>query len=142
MKVEVFCVCESARTEGAKQDLRGVQNIFHAPTFPHMIQAAMAVRIRFDRAEFGEHDISFAMRGPDGNAYSFAGMRARVPGGNLAHNWMAGSTQPIPIKLASPGEYEFAVKIDGTILATCIILAVEQARPPSSSAGTGADDRR
>ena len=67
MQVESFMLCDAATAGGGKLNVLGAFDAIYAKTVPTKHPAcALALRIRFDRAEQGKHQIKLAMVDADG----------------------------------------------------------------------------
>lgn len=115
MNVEVFALCDAATVEGGKLNILGVFDSIWALTLPAAHpQCAIAIRIRFENIERGEHRIMVNIVDLDG--------RHIVPSANATINLdfpqeqRSGSTNLIfnlhMLKLERYGEYSIDLAID------------------------------
>jgi len=69
MEIEVFVLCDAATQWGGKLNILGAFDTIHAPKFPAVHpHCTIALRIRFDRIEEGEHRVRISLVDADGTA--------------------------------------------------------------------------
>ncbi len=69
MQVESFMLCHAATSDGGKLNVLGAFDSIYTKTVPAKHPScALALRIRFDRAEQGRHQIKLAMVDADGKS--------------------------------------------------------------------------
>lgn len=67
MQVEAFMLCDAATIEGGKLNVLGAFDSIYSPQVPTTHPAcSVALRVRFDRAEEGQHRIKLAVVDEDG----------------------------------------------------------------------------
>jgi len=67
MKVEVFTLCDAATDNRGKLNILGTFDQIYAAKMPVVHPAcAIALRMRFDKMEEGEHKVNIKMVNPDG----------------------------------------------------------------------------
>lgn len=67
MKVELFAMCDAANDSGGKLNMLGVYDTINAPATP-VVQprCSLAIKVRFDRIERGDHRLKLGIVDPDG----------------------------------------------------------------------------
>ena len=69
MKVEIFALCDAATDQRGKLNILGTFDQLYAPRVPVIHPASsLAIRMRFDKIEEGEHQIHIDLVDPDGQA--------------------------------------------------------------------------
>jgi len=116
MDVEVFALCDAATDSGGKLNILGAFDRINGRQFPltHP-HCAIALRVRFDRIEEGNHRVKMSLVDADGQSI--------VPGldGNIAikfpgdvHSVCANVVLNINgLKFDKPGQYSIDLALDG-----------------------------
>lgn len=117
MKIEIFTICDAATDSYSKLNLLGSFDTIASPTAPVVHPAcAIALKIRFDAADEGQHEIEFRLTDPDGKnviAPLKGGMEAPKVGqmSSVSRNFILNIQH---LSLPAFGEYAFEVRVDGT----------------------------
>ena len=115
MDAEIFTLCDAATVSGGKLNILGSFDTLAARTFPcQHPMCAVAMKVRFDVGEEGEHTIEFHFCDPDMRQVlkplkqviqvGIPNERSQVH----HHIWNI-----LGFDLKGPGEYYFELKIDG-----------------------------
>jgi hypothetical protein len=135
MKTEIFVLCDAATDTFGKLNLLGTFDTIGVPQVPFVHPAcAVALRVRFDAVEEGEHSIRLRLIDEDGHSMgpTFDGkvIVQVAPGTSYAtHNAVFTMQQLLFPKL---GEYTFELAIDGRhedSLPLRVVLAQPQQGP-------------
>jgi hypothetical protein len=116
LKTEIFVLCDAATDILGKLSLLGTFDTIGVPQVPFLYPAcAVALRIRFDAVEEGEHTIRLKLIDEDGQSMGpvFEGrvMVQTAPGAAyVTHNAVFNLQQ---LQLPRAGEYTFELTIDG-----------------------------
>ncbi len=142
MDVEVFALCDAATDSGGKLNLLGAFDRINARQFPLVHpHCAIALRVRFDRIEEGNHRVKISLIDADGNSI--------IPGidGNIGIKFPP-DVQSVcanmvlnmnGLKFQSAGQYSIELAIDGRHERSLPINVVEapgkqQPQPPAADA--------
>ena len=139
MQVELFTVCHSASTNpNGNFDVLGIYSAQPIQIFPSFVQnLTIAVRVRFDPGEQGDHNFEIAIFDPLGQSCGppATGSTAAKPDLGHQHSWQQ-IVVGIPVfQYGQPGVHRLHLSIDGQLAATCILsviqAALQQAAPAS-----------
>ncbi len=138
MEVEVFALCDAATDSGGKLNLLGAFDRIAGRSFPLVHpHCAIALRIRFDRIEEGNHRVKISLIDADGNTV--------IPSidGNIGINF----PEEVPsvcanmvlnmngLKFEQPGAYSIELALDGRhekSLPVNIVMLKKPSRPPKN----------
>jgi hypothetical protein len=68
MHAEIFALCDAATDQGGKLNILGAFDTIYVPNIPAKQAAcAVALRVRVEKSEEGEHDFKIAIIDEDGN---------------------------------------------------------------------------
>lgn len=135
MDVEVFALCDAATDSGGKLNVLGAFDRINARTFPLVHpHCAIALRVRFDRIEEGNHRVKISLIDADGNSV--------IPGidGNIGIKF-PGDVQSVcanmvlnmnGLKFESAGQYSIELALDGRHEKSLPINVVEASASPGS----------
>ncbi len=133
MKVEVFVLCDAATDVMGKLCLLGTFDSIAVPATPAMhMSAAVAVRLRFERIEAGEHHIKVHLVDADGKAIlpplDFRGT-VQIPqdAPSAAVNFVVNLQQ---LRLPHFGEYQIDLAVDGRLEASLPLFVRKGPVPP------------
>jgi len=136
MEIEVFVLCDAATQWAGKLNILGAFDTIHARQFPAIHhQCAIALRIRFEKIEEGEHKVRITMVNADGVPV--------LPGldGNV-------KVQPAPqissvcanmvlnlarVQFKEPGQYSVDLAIDGRHERSIPLRVLSMPQDPISS---------
>ncbi len=116
MDVEVFALCDAATDSGGKLNLLGAFDRINGRKFPLVHpHCAIALRVRFDRIEEGNHRVKISLIDADGNSV--------IPGidGNIGIKFPE-EVQSVcanmvlnmnGLKFERPGQYSIELALDG-----------------------------
>ncbi len=116
MDVELFSLCDAATHSGMKMNILGAFDRVHAKQFPMTHpHCAIALRVRFDKIEEGDHKFRISMMDADGQSV--------LPGleGNIGVKFPP-QVQSVcanmvlninGLKLPHPGQYGIDLAVDG-----------------------------
>ena len=116
MRVEVFSICDAATNDANKLNILGIFDAIWAAKVPVLHpQCAIALRIRFDAHEVGEHTVAVSFMDADGkHVIPSAQGVIQV---TLANGQRSGSADLIlniqSLRLESFGEHSIDLAIDG-----------------------------
>lgn len=131
MNVEIFSLCDAATEHGGKLNLLGAFDMIFAQGVPvNHPHCSIALRIRFERVEEGDHSFRLVLINADGQPVvpgMEGNMNMRVPpeAESTAVN-LAINLQGLPLK--EFGTYYFDLAIDGRQVAR-LPLTVRRAPP-------------
>ena len=129
MRVEIFSLCDAATGDLGKLNMLGVFDTICVPKLPAVHpQCAIALRVRFERIERGEHKVIVHFVDSDGkNVISPAEGIITV---NFADEQSLGAANLIlnihGLKLEKFGEYSIDLAIDGEQKASCPLFVKER----------------
>jgi len=140
MEVEIFSLCDAATHAAGKLNILGAFDIVAARKFPLVYpHCGIALRLRFDRTEEGDHKIRINFIDADGNAVMpplEASVRVRfAPSAqSVCANIVLGING---LKLDKPGQYAVDLAVDDQhrkSLPLNVMHAADQSRhdPPQS----------
>jgi hypothetical protein len=137
MKVELFCICESAsRDPNGRMELRGVHSAVVFSSFPATItDFTLAGRFRFGLDELGTHRLKLEMRREDGSlgGSPFAQEFEVKQESDFPFAWCPCLINFPEIRVLTPAVFHFHLFIDEEPVSTCVLIAA-QVLPPSRSA--------
>lgn len=114
MNLEIFTLCDAATVSGGKLNILGSFDTIAASTFPckHPL-CAIAIRVRFDLGEEGEHSLQVHFCDPDMRPV----MKPMIQSINVQISNERSQTHMhiwnlFGFDLKGPGEYYFELKID------------------------------
>jgi hypothetical protein len=115
MNVEIFTLCDAATVSGGKLNILGSFDTIAAMAFPcqHPL-CAIAIRIRFDLGEEGDHTFQVHFCDPDMRPVTKPMIQqatVQIPNERsqtVTHIWNL-----LGFELKSAGEYYFELKVDG-----------------------------
>jgi hypothetical protein len=116
LRTEIFVLCDAATDNFGKLNLLGTFDIIGVPQVPFAYPAcALALRIRFDALEDGEHTIRLRLIDEDGRSIGPAfevKVTIHIPSevSYLTHNAVFNLQQ---LGFPKTGEYTFELAIDG-----------------------------
>lgn len=142
MDVEVFALCDAATDTGGKLNLLGAFDRINARQFPLVHpHCAIALRVRFDSIEEGNHRVKISLIDADGNSV--------IPGidGNIGIKF-PDEVQSVcanmvlnmnGVKFEKPGQYSIELALDGRHEKSLPINVIEKAHPngPGPAEGFG-----
>jgi hypothetical protein len=121
MKVEVFTLCDAATDNHGKLNILGTFDQIYAANMPVVHPAcAIALRLRFDKMEEGEHKVDIRMVDPDGKPV-FQPMEGRVnprmadDAGSVAVNLILNFQN---VKIEEYADYQIDLTIDNEAITT------------------------
>jgi hypothetical protein len=134
MKIEMFVLCDAATEYAGKLNILGTFDSIHARQVPAVHpQCAVAIRLRFDWTERGEHKIRVNMIDADGRQIIpslDAGLHVRLPDrvSSCAINLVLNLHS---LKFERFGEYSVDLLVDGEEAASLpLLIGQMQAQPP------------
>lgn len=116
MKIETFVLCDAATESAGKLNILGTFDSIHARQVPAVHpQCAVAIRVRFDREERGDHKIRVNMIDADGRLVVpslDAMLHVRIPenASSCAINMILNLQS---LKFERFGEYSIDLQVDG-----------------------------
>jgi hypothetical protein len=116
MDVEVFALCDAATDTGGKLNLLGAFDRINTRQFPLVHpHCAIALRLRFDRIEEGEHQVKINIIDADGSPVipgidGKIGIKFRDDMQSLCANIVFNMNG---LKLENPGSYSIELALDG-----------------------------
>lgn len=139
MDVEVFALCDAATDSGGKLNVLGAFDRINARQFPLVHpHCAIALRVRFDRIEEGNHRVKISLIDADGQSI--------IPGldGNIGIKFPS-DVQSVcanmvlnmnGLKFDKPGQYSIELALDGRHERSLPVNVVElppqsQQKPPT-----------
>ncbi len=135
MKIETFVLCDAATDNMGKLNILGTFDSIHVRQVPAVHpQCAVAMRIRFDRSERGEHRIRVNMIDADGRLVvpSLDGkLQVRMPDAvsSCAINAILNLQS---VRFERFGEYSIDLQVDGVQLASLPLFVWQMpAQPPA-----------
>jgi hypothetical protein len=135
MNVEAFLLCDAATDQRGKLNVLGAfDNIFAQKMPLHYPACALAARLRFDKAEEGEHTISIHIMDQEGTSIGpklngKISVRVPDPSGTSVANLILNIQR---LEFKNYGKYWIDLDVDGTILAS-LPLGVNPAPPRPGS---------
>ena len=139
MEVEMFAICDAATQQGGRLNILGVFDRISARQFPATHpQCSIALRMRFDKIEEGDHRVRISFVNADGKPV-MPGMDGNIPvkfgdkGETLCANMVLNVHG---LKFETPGKYALDLAIDGRhekSLPVNVILV--QPKPQQPAAG-------
>jgi hypothetical protein len=134
MKIETFILCDAATEFAGKLNILGTFDSIHARQVPAVHpQCAVAMRLRFDRQERGEHKVRVNMIDADGRLVIpslDAMLQVRTPeaASSCAINMILNLQS---LKFERFGEYSIDLQVDGVQVASLPLFVWQmQAQPP------------
>jgi hypothetical protein len=116
MNTEILTICDAAVDYGGRLSILGAFDVIHAHRFPAVHpHCSVALRIRFDRIEYGAHPFILNIVDEDGNNIIppiQGNMEVKMPPGfissavNVVLNLQG-------LKFERPGEYSVNFELDG-----------------------------
>lgn len=131
MEVEVFALCDAATDSGGKLNVLGAFDRINARQFPLVHpHCAIALRVRFDRIEEGNHRVKISLIDADGQSL--------IPGldGNIGIKFPE-DVQSVcanmvlnmnGLKFEKPGQYSIELALDGRHEKSLPVNVVEMAK--------------
>ena len=134
MRVEAFMLCDAATVQGGKLNVLGAFDTIYFPTVPAVYPAcSIALRIRWQRIEEGDHSLRITIVDADGKPLGppvQGSARVRMPAGSsTAVSNLTLQMQRLPFK--DYGEFSIDLAIDGRQEGS-LPLIVQPVPPPSS----------
>lgn len=135
MKIETFVLCDAATDSMGKLNILGTFDTIHARQVPAVHpQCAVAIRLRFDWIERGEHKIRVNMIDADGQLLIpplDAGLHVRLPdqASSCAINLVLNLHS---LKFERFGEYSIDLLIDGEEAASLPLFVRQMPAPPAA----------
>lgn len=128
MRVEIFTLCKAAAVEHGALSILSAFDRLAAPRFPHVQpHCSVALRLRFERIEEGEHELRIFFIDSDGkNLINPLQGRVQVrfsPGSRSATVSMVVDVHNLSIPAA--GDYSIDVAVGATQLASIPLTAME-----------------
>ena len=142
MKVEAFLICDAATNQGGKLNVLGAFDAVFARETPVVQQScSIALRLRFDTLEAGQHQIRIAIIDEDGNEVvpaitGKAQVRMQGNTGSGAANFIFNMQK---LKFDAFGTYEVRLQIDGESMGVLPLRVQQVQQQPPGSAGAGLD---
>lgn len=140
MEVEVFALCDAATDSGGKLNILGAFDRINGRQFPLVHpHCAIALRVRFDRIEEGNHRVKISLIDADGNSV--------IPGldGNIGIKFPE-DVQSVcanmvlnmnGLKFEKPGQYSIELALDGRYEKSLPVNVVEFTPPDRPVPPTG-----
>ena len=133
MDVEIFALCDAATDNAGKLNLLGAFDRINARSFPLVHpHCAIALRVRFDRIEEGNHRVKISLIDADGTSV--------IPGidGNIGikfpddvHSVCANMVLNMNgLKFDQAGQYSIELALDGRHEKSLPVNVVQSAVPP------------
>jgi hypothetical protein len=116
MEVEVFAVCDAATDSSGKLNMLGAFDRIGAKQFPLVHpHCAIALRVRFDRIEEGNHRVKLSLIDADGNEVIPAidgniGIKFPETSSSVCANMVLNMNG---LKFEQPGQYAIELAVDG-----------------------------
>jgi hypothetical protein len=135
MKIEAFVLCDAATDSMGKLNVLGTFDSIHARQVPAVHpQCAVAIRLRFEWIERGEHKIRVNMIDADGRLMIpplDAGLHVRLPdqASSCAINLVLNLHS---LKFERFGEYSIDLLIDGEEAASLPLFVRQMPTPPGA----------
>jgi len=135
VKTEIFTLCDAATQSGGKLNILGTFDTIFSPKLPATHpQCSVALRLRFERIEEGEHRIKVNVVDEDGHLVmpSFdlnVNVRMGDDAQTVSANWVINIQR---LQFKSYGQYAIHLAVDGRSEGT-LPLFVRQA-PPTAAA--------
>jgi len=127
MTSEIFCVCDSASVADGKLDIRGTFSRLACPVFPIVLPPPTVVAtLRFDTVEEGIHKLEVSVFNLEDKIIG-PPAKAQFPvtaEGDDVQAWQTAIIQIPNVRFASPGDFRFALNIDGHSVASCLLCVV------------------
>ena len=129
MHVEVFSLCDAATVDGGKLNMLGIFDSIWTTKIPVVhSQCAIALRVRFDRIEEGEHKVLVNFIDADGkHIIPTANGKVNI---HFADNQRSGTTNLIlniqGLKIEKYGEYSIDLSIDNRNVASLPLFVRER----------------
>lgn len=132
MNLEIFTLCDAATVSGGKLNILGSFDTISAVSFPckHPL-CAIAIRVRFDLGEEGEHSLQVHFCDPDMRPVmkpmvqklhvQIANERSQT----TMHIWNL-----LGFELKEPGEYYFELKIDDQTISRLPLYVLQAHQKP------------
>jgi len=134
VKTEIFALCDAATQSGGKLNILGTFDTIFSPQLPATHpQCSIALRLRFERIEEGEHRIKVNIVDEDGHLVmpSFdlnVNVRMGEEAQTVSANWVINIQR---LGFAKYGQYAIHLAVDGRSEATLPLLVREAPpRPP------------
>ena len=128
MNIETFLLCDAATDQFGKLNILGAFDAIYTKEMPMKYPAcAIAVRIRFEKIEEGEHKIKICMIDADGNPAGpnfQGGLKVKLPEG-VESNSTNFILNVHGLELKAFGKYRIDLAIDGQLQAS-LPFAVRQ----------------
>ncbi len=139
MKAEIFALCDAATQWGGKLNILGTFDTIFSPQLPATHpQCSIALRLRFDKIEEGEHRIKVNIVDEDGHLVmpSFdLNVNVQMPeeAQSASANWVINIQR---LQFKRYGQYAIHLAVDGRSEASLPLLVREapQAAPPAPTA--------
>jgi hypothetical protein len=133
MKTEIFALCDAATVHAGKLNILGTFDTIWAPSTPVIHQAcAIAIKLRFETTELGNHPLRLVFVDADGktlNQVQGAVNVACPPDADYSSVMMAlGMHQ---IQLPQYGHYEMRLVVDNQEVAATPLALRPSAQPPA-----------
>ncbi len=130
MNTEIFTLCDAATVSGGKLNILGSFDTIAASSFPcqHPL-CAIAIRMRFDLGEEGEHSFQVHFCDPDMRQVMKPMIQqavVQIPNERsqtVTHIWNL-----LGFELKGAGEYYFELKVDGDIQCRLPLYVVQAAQ--------------
>lgn len=135
MKIEIFCLCDAATDNRGKLNILGTFDQIFSPKMPMVHPScAIAIRMRFDKVEEGEHALKIQLVNPDG-------LPILPPMEGKVHPRMGADTSSIAInvilnfqhlKFEEFAEYQLNLSLDNQSITTLPLRVRELPLPQPS----------
>ncbi len=128
MFVEIFSICDAATDYGGRLNILGAFEGIAAPSAPILRdRCSLAIRMRFDAAETGEHPVEVRFVDMDGKAIGptmSAKINVKIHSGRTsgAHNLVLNING---LQFPKFGTYEIQLKVDEVIQSTIPVLVAQ-----------------
>lgn len=130
MNLEVFTFCDAANDSQGKLNILGAFDTVNVPAVPAILaQCAIAVRMRYDRIESGEHLVTLRIILPSSTALpdtpsGKATIPPPPPGADIASGLIVYNITGLPLPEA--GKYRVAFIVDDVAVGAIPLYVVEK----------------
>lgn len=132
MKTEVFALCDAATQWAGKLNILGTFDTIFSPQLPATHpQCSVAIRLRFEKIEEGEHRVRVNLVDEDGHLVmpSFdLNLKVQMPEGvqSISTNWVINIQR---LQFKSYGQYAIHLAVDGRSEASLPLFVREPPQP-------------
>ncbi len=133
MKTEIFALCDAATQAGGKLNILGTFDVIFSPKLPAAHpQCSIALRLRFEKIEEGEHHIKVNIVDEDGRLVmpSFdlnVNVRMGEDMQTVSANWVINIQR---LQFKSYGQYAIHLAVDGRSETSLPLFVREAPQPP------------